>query len=550
MKKPLCFSPVFIAWLLMTWLAGSSGALGQAYSLQGSARAIGDDCYRITDGATFQNGTIWYQKKIDVATSFDLEVSIKFGNNDAFGADGVVFVLQTQGSNALGLGGQGIGFKGFSPSLGIEFDTYQNKDENDPEYDHIAVVRDGIVNHAGGFNLAGPVQTSATNPNVEDGAEHLVRISWIAPRKILEVYFDCEKRISTPIDMFAIFGKQTSVYWGFTGATGDAFNEQIICIKKNIVVQDTFAICKGESLQLAARNSPDGTYAWNPAAALDNASSRNPTARPDRDQLFVVEYRDFCNQMTRDSIFVRVNPTPTFELGPDRLICTDSSSWLSPQQLNSTSRVYYRWTTGDTTRNLQVSASGTYGLAVREGECTHRDSIQVEIRPLPQLPASYKPLVLCLGSQPLALVSVAVGEALTYQWPHSGETQARVFVEKKGTYEVTVADRFGCWVTESFVVAEDCPLPLWVPDAFSPNADGQNDELRVYAAEDVKVKFWVYDRWGRVVFFSASKEVGWDGSFQGLRCPPDAYTWRAEYGASGRAGAEFYSKRGVVWLMR
>ena len=550
MIKPTPYCPVPLLWLLIAWLAGSSGAQGQAYSLQGTAVAVGGDCYRITDQATYQNGTIWNQKKLNVAASFDLEFSMKFGTNDGQGADGMVFVLQTQGSKALGQGGQGIGFKGFSPSLGIEFDTYQNKDENDPAYDHIAVVRDGIVNHAGAFSLAGPVQTSATSPNVEDGAEHLVRINWIAPRKILEVYFDCEKRISTSIDMLAIFGRQTTVYWGFTGATGDAANEQIVCLKKDIVAQDTFAICQGESLQLVARNSPDGIYNWNPAAALNNASVRNPTARPDRDQLFVVDYRDFCNQPTRDSIFVKVSSSPTFDLGPDRLICADSNTRLLPLQLDSTSRLRYQWTTGDTTRSLRVIASGTYGLAVSREECTTRDSVEVEVRPLPQLPAFYKPPDLCLGSQPVALVSVATGDGLVYQWPHSGEAQGTVYVEKKGTYEVTVSNRFDCRVVESFVVAEDCPLPLWVPDAFSPNSDGQNDELRVHATAEVEVRFWVYDRWGRVIFFSDRKEVGWDGSFEGLRCPPAAYTWLAEYGSAGRVEAGFFSKRGVVWLVR
>ena len=549
MTKSILLSPAFLFWLLLTCLAGSGSALGQAYSLQGAAVAVGNDCYRITDHVTYQNGTIWYQKKINVAASFDLEFTMKFGNNDA-GADGMVFVLQTQSSKALGLGGQGIGFKGFSPSLGIEFDTYQNDDENDPVYDHMAVVRDGIVNHAGAFNLAGPVQTSATNPNVEDGLEHLVRINWIAPRKILEVYFDCEKRISTSVDMAAIFGRQTEVYWGFTGATGYAANEQIVCLKKDIVVQDTFAICQGESLQLLARNSFDDTYSWKPAAPLDNASIRNPTARPDRDQIFVVEYHDFCNHQARDSIFVKVNAAPTFSLGPDRRICADSSSWLRPQKLDSTSLLHYQWTTGDTTRNLRVSASGTYGLTVSREECTSSDSVQVEMAPLPQLPALYNPPALCLGSQPLALASVATGDGLTYQWPHSGETQSTVYVANKGTYDVNVMNRFGCKIVESFVVDEDCMLPLWVPDAFTPNSDGQNDELLVHVEEEVKVRFWVYDRWGKVVFFSDRKEVGWDGSFQGLRCPPDAYTWRAEYGASTRPDAELFNKRGIVWLLR
>jgi gliding motility-associated-like protein len=550
MIKSVAFSYQRYFWFLLAWLSVSHGLLGQSYSLQGTAVAVGGDCYRITDQSKFQNGTIWNQKTINVAVSFDLEFSMKFGTNDAQGADGMMFVLQTQGNRALGQAGQGIGFKGFSPSLGIEFDTYQNRDENDPAYDHVAVVRDGNVNHGGAFTLAGPVPISATSENVEDGAEHLVRINWIAPRKILEVYFDCEKRISASIDMVAIFGLQNKVFWGFTGATGDLFNEQIVCLKKDIVVQDTLVICQGESLQLAARNSSNDTYQWIPAALLDEASSRNPTARPVRDQLFVVEYRDFCNQPTRDSIFVKVNPVPAFDLGEDRFVCADSSGWLVPQQLDSDFRLRYQWTTGDTTRSLRVSSSGTYGLTVSREECSSRDSVKVEVNPSPQLPISYKPRSLCLGSQPLALVSEATGDGLTYQWPHSGETLRTVYVASKGSYEVTVTNEFGCQVVESYIVAEDCLLPLWIPDAFSPNSDGQNDELRVLVAAEVEVRLWIYDRWGQVIFFSDRKEIGWDGTFQGSRCPPAAYTWRVEYGSTGRPTAEVFRKRGVVWLLR
>ena len=532
------------------WLAGRSPAWGQAYSLQGAAVATGGDCYRITDDVEGQNGTIWYKKKISIQTSFDLEFSLNFGENDQSGADGMVFVLQTRGNDAIGEVGQGIGFKGFSPSLGIEFDSYRNLDENDPVYDHIAVVRDGVVNHQSSSNLAGPVPASAKNDNIEDGTEHLVRISWIAPLATLEVYFDCEKRISMHVDMASIFGGQKEVFWGFTGATGDFANRQVVCLKKDIVAQDTFQICRGESLQLVARNSLDGNYTWNPASALDNATTRNPTTRPTQDQLFVVDYQDFCNQPTRDSIFVAVRPLPTLELGPDRAVCSDKPFLLRPLAPDSTAVVRYQWDTGDTTRTILLDRSGRYVLTIRQGDCSSRDSVNITIDEFPRLPAAYEPPLLCLRDETLEIASVATGDGLTYRWSHSTETQQRILIDKKGSYQVTVTTRAGCQITENITVDDGCSLPLWVPDAFSPNADGHNDRLLAYASQTVELRFWVYDRWGKVIFFSNQSDVGWDGDYGGTRCLPGAYSWKAEYRASGRPEAKLFQKTGVVWLVR
>ncbi len=538
---------------LFLWLVSSHFALCQ-YNLQGtSVRELGDDCYLLTEDISWQKGTIWSSQTISLQTSFSLEFFMNFGSKDLRGADGMVFAFQNQGNTLVGQTAQGIGFGGFSPALGIEFDTYQNLDENDPSYDHIAILRDGVVNHSKGSNLAGPVRASATQDNIEDGADHLVRVNWLAPQKILEVYFDCEKRISVPIDMIAIFGK-AEVFWGFTAATGGDSNSQTVCIKKDAVWQSALQICQGESRQLLARNSIDGVYRWSPASAIVGAANiRNPIVRPDRDQLFVVEYRNSCNQLVRDSVMIKVDSPPPLELGPDRTLCSDGSgAVLQSTEPSSTAAVQYEWTNGATTPSIQVTRSGLYGLTMRQGQCVSRDSVFITMGALPRLPDSYKPPTVraCLRDEPVTLTSMASGNGLTYEWLHSGEPQSTISVDKPGTYEVVVTGSPGCQITESINVVDTCPLSLWIPDAFSPNADGQNDQLLILTSQPAELHFWVYDRWGNVIYFSDQAEVAWDGNYQGQLCLPGAYTWRAEYKLANQPESQTFTKRGLVWLIR
>ena len=74
----------------------------------------------------------------------------------------------------------------------VEFDTWQNTVNEDPTWDHIAIMRDGISNHNSIFNtLASPVQASSTSTNIEDGQDHEIKIQWNASTRTFNVFFDC-----------------------------------------------------------------------------------------------------------------------------------------------------------------------------------------------------------------------------------------------------------------------------------------------------------------------------------------------------------------------
>ena len=60
----------------------------------------------------------------------------------------------------------------------------------------------------------------------------------------------------------------------------------------------------------------------------------------------------------------------------------------------------------------------------------------------------------------------------------------------------------------------DVKETVFIPNAFSPNGDGNNDEFRIIVGKDVMgVKMEIYDRWGKLVFVSNEINKGWDGKY-------------------------------------
>ena len=201
------------------------------YILNGAATKISCNCYALTQAINSQSGSVWNANKIDLNTSFDFVFNIYLGCKDADGADGIVFMLQPI-STSIGAGGQGIGFLGVRPSVGIVLDTWQNIELNDPSYDHISIQVNGNNKH--GNDLAGPVLISSVKPNVEDCQWHTLRIAWDAGTHTLRSYFDGELRLQTNADLVrTIFNNNPQVYWGFSGGTGIGNNVQKFCTSLN-----------------------------------------------------------------------------------------------------------------------------------------------------------------------------------------------------------------------------------------------------------------------------------------------------------------------------
>src|SRR5690606_14147688 len=65
---------------------------------------------------------------------------------------------------------------------------------------------------------------------------------------------------------------------------------------------------------------------------------------------------------------------------------------------------------------------------------------------------------------------------------------------------------------------------LLIPNAFTPNSDGQNDIFKVVNISDQKIlDFKIFNRWGTVLYRTTDVHAGWDGTYKGQQQPFGVY---------------------------
>ena len=145
---------------------------------------------------------------------------------------------------------------------------------------------------------------------------------------------------------------------------------------------------------------------------------------------------------------------------------------------------------------------------------------------------------------------------ISYQWfPETGlnaptNLQTDAVIYEDIIYTLSVSD--GICTREDTVQIKVyeiiCEDPyVFVPNAFSPNGDGNNDIMYVRGLYIEKVIFRIFDRWGELVFESNDVSMGWDGTFRGVLLQPDVYDYYLDVTCIG--GLKSITK-GNITLMR
>ncbi len=190
--------------------------------LNGNATTAGtgtDTVLRVTPSAPSQSGSVFSSSPVSLTDAYSFSTSFTFNFNQQGGiegADGLVFVVQTNSSD-VGGGGGGIGYAGIPNSLGVEFDSYNN-----------GSIDDNSANHVG-INLGGDIDSVllAESPFVFDSSSDLTAwIDYNSSTQLLEVFLNnSDSRPSDPflsytVDLQSILGGGSEAFVGFTSGTG------------------------------------------------------------------------------------------------------------------------------------------------------------------------------------------------------------------------------------------------------------------------------------------------------------------------------------------
>ena len=215
--------------------------------------------------------------------------------------------------------------------------------------------------------------------------------------------------------------------------------------------------------------------------------------------------------------------------------------------------------TGNLFENL---GSGTYRVAVQDSRgCTPVTTTVTITAPTPFTVDIAPEETLYLGDSillELEVTGVAADRGVATWTPPDGlsypfgegATTVQARPDRTTRYRVTFTSDEGCSRSDDVLVVVDETERIYVPTAFSPNGDEQNDELLVYTGASVAriLSFQVHDRWGGLVYeWQGEVDRGWDGTLGGRPLNTGAYFYQVV--------AELYNGRtthvaGVVNLLR
>ncbi len=256
---------------------------------------------------------------------------------------------------------------------------------------------------------------------------------------------------------------------------------------------------------------------------------------------------NFGNCRVSDTISIRVfNKKQGLAL--DSAICTPQYR-IVPNVAGATQ---YRWTNGSTQIYLDVTKTGTYQVLAYNGQCYADLSYKLTFMKAPNV-RFVRDTVVCLDFRTNHLDLNASWAGAKYMW-NTGDTTPSVTVTKSGLYFVTINNACGTGWTNSSVTFKSC-YTSFIPNAFSPNGDGENETFRIFPASDVtKIHtFQVFDRWGQLVFVANdflpidAESHAWDGKMKGRTLKPDVFVYYIEIETEK---GETFIQRGDVTLLR
>ncbi len=168
-------------------------------------------------------------------------------------------------------------------------------------------------------------------------------------------------------------------------------------------------------------------------------------------------------------------------------------------------------------------------------------------------------ILLCknLGTVDIDMKTYFPGMAMEYldvEWQDGFDNYIRT-VTVPGIYTYRMFYRCGYVDFEFLVEEKKCDVNAFVPNAFTPNFDGKNDELFAFFSTDFPIsdyEFMVFDRWGNTLYRTTVNDgfTGWDGTMNGKTLNIGTYVWVLKYKHHAPEGTKDYQLSGDVLLIR
>jgi gliding motility-associated-like protein len=119
------------------------------------------------------------------------------------------------------------------------------------------------------------------------------------------------------------------------------------------------------------------------------------------------------------------------------------------------------------------------------------------------------------------------------------------------SYAIAVKNQYGCAATDTVVVKLLCnESRVRIPNGFTPNGDGRNDEFMIKGIAIVK-HLVIFNRWGQKVFernnfIAGDRSLCWNGTFNGYPAEAGTYVYFVELDCPDGT----FARKGTMTLVR
>lgn len=329
--------------------------------------------------------------------------------------------------------------------------------------------------------------------------------------------------------------------------------------------------CPGESTIIGySATGGDGNYYFSGDNSLSSIPTNQVEVTPPSSTTYTITVNDGCGTPA-DSATIDIEvfalPVPSFSAGPMEGCVPLEVTYTN----TSTNAVGYRWHFDDTYDNPEpaVTASDPTHIFEEAGdfyvklvaisaegcEDSITSTIPTVVHPLPNVGFEYTPQTVNLLEAWIDFED-ETDDAVSWYWDFGDSTNSidqnpeHVYTDT-GEFIVwlTTESEYGCVDSAEAIVHITPDIFIYIPNAFTPNGDGVNDEFMAstYGMEDLNLTMRVFNRWGDEVFFTTQQHVGWNGHYQGIIAPQGPYTYLIKI---DNGDQEIQQLSGRVYLIR
>lgn len=324
----------------------------------------------------------------------------------------------------------------------------------------------------------------------------------------------------------------------------DTTDRTVVIHPKPIVYagMDT-AMCRFSSVQLNAAGANTFTWSVNPNLSCLNCAS--PIAKPDTSTMYYVLGKTSFGCTNTDSVLVKVQSRMEIDIVSADTLCAGQSVSLKVSGADK-----YEWSpslwldnpnsatpkaTPDTTIRYRVIGSDS-------GSCfADTVFITLKVYPIPRVLIKIGDRVNLTTGGTVKLETQNSTDVTTWSWsPIMGLSCAScaepiASPRETVTYTVVATNDGTCIARDQVTVTMICnDGNIFIPNTFSPNADGSNDLFYPRGKGISQVKTMkIFNRWGQIVFeknnFTPNlANDGWNGTSNGEKLPPDVFVYIIE----------------------